>query len=252
MAAGRVQRGGPQAVPTSGASPTGAGTSTAQGVWTFDIYDPRAPRWQEPDATACTAASTVSMLNTIAYNGWDADLIWQPTLSYWTQKAILAFERSHMTMVRGSPGSDPHGWRNALNYFGWGDIMAGVYRDVAYRTEGQAEKGAVSALARYRKPVGILGQWGAHAQFITGYRVVGEDPSTGSMNFRVLGVYLTDPWRAGHYRDTYVTVARWRSGFTWLRFAPYRQTDSPYRDPIDGKIGRQEWYGRWVTIEPTR
>jgi hypothetical protein len=222
------------------------------GTWYFDLYDSRAPRYQEPDKTACTAASTVSMLNTIAYDGWDATLVWQPDTSYRTQERVLAFERDHMTMIRSHPGSDPHGWRNALNYFGWGSLTADVYRDAAYSSQSQAEKAAISALARYRKPVGILSQYGAHAQFITGYRVVGHDPASGSLDFTVLGVYLTDPWRSGRYRDEYVSYARWQWGFNWLRFNEYRQTDSPYRDPIDGRVGRTEWYGKWVIVEPAR
>jgi hypothetical protein len=229
-----------------------AGAADLTGTWYFDIFDARAPRYQEPDKTACTAASTVSMLNTIAYNGWDPSLVWQPDTSYRTQERVLAFERDHMTMVRSHPGSDPHGWRNALNYYGWGSLAAGVYRDSAYSSQSRAEKAAISALARYRKPVGILSQYGAHAQFITGYRVVGHDPASGSLDFTVLGVYLTDPWRSGRYRDEYVTYARWQWGFGWLRFNEYRQTDSPYRDPIDGRIGRAEWYGKWVIVEPVR
>ena len=45
--------------------------------------------------------------------------IWQPTRSGSVRDRILAWERSHDTMTVGS-GTDPHGWRNALNYFGWG------------------------------------------------------------------------------------------------------------------------------------
>ncbi len=32
--------------------------------------------------------------------------------------SILAFERSHDTLRSTSAGSDAHGWRNALNYYG--------------------------------------------------------------------------------------------------------------------------------------
>jgi hypothetical protein len=222
------------------------------GTWTYDMFDARAPRWQEPDETACTAASVVSMLNTIAFNGADEALVWQPNVSFSVQETILGFERTHMTMRRSSAGSDAHGWRNALNYFGWGSLQAGVYADVAYGSLAQAEKGLVSALARYHKPVGILTQYGRHAQFITGYKVYGENPATGSTNFRIVGVYMTDPWRSGRYRDTFVTPDTWRHGWYWLRWERYLETDSPYRDPIDGHVGRSEWVGKWVTVQPTR
>jgi hypothetical protein len=224
----------------------------ATGTWSYDVFDRRAERWQDPDMTACTASSAQSMLNTIAYSGLDPSLTWKPTVSYSAQESILSYERAHMTMRKSLAGSDPHGWPNALNYYGWGSIDAGVYRDSSFTSIDRAERAAVSALARFRKPVGVLSQDGRHSEFITGYRVTGEDPRSGSLNFRIVGVYLTDPWRAARYRDAYVTYTRWRWGFTWLRFSPYRQIDSPYRDPIDGRVGRSEWYGKWVIIEPTR
>jgi hypothetical protein len=233
---------------TDGATVVSTGTDT----WTFDLYDPRAERWQNPDLTACTAAAALSMLNTISYNDFATSIQWLPTLSFTKQESIFAYERLHMTMLKKSAGSDPHGWRNALNFFGWGSIDAGVYQDFAYSSIDAAEKAVVSALALYRKPVGVVSQLGAHAEFVTGYKVVGDDPSTGSSNFRVVGVFLSDPWRSARYRDKYITYARWRWGFTWSRFGPYLQTDSPYRDPIDGQIGEREWYGRWVIVAPVK
>jgi hypothetical protein len=232
----------------SAALPAAPGPAT----WSLDLYDPRAERWQDPDLTACTAAAAQSMLNTISYSGTDPTLTWQPTNSYSMQESILSFERAHMTMLKRSAGSDPHGWRNALNYYGWGSISAGVYRDLAYSSIDAAQKAAVIAIARFHKPVGVFSQGGAHAEFVTGYRVIGDDPRTGSSEFRILGVYLTDPWRVARYRDAYVTSSRWRWGFTWLRFEPYLQPDSPYRDPIDGQIGKVEWYGKWVIVKPVK
>ncbi len=253
----------PKPGPTTGPSPTsvtgpvsmvaGAQALVAKtATWTFNLYDPRAERWQDPDLTACTAASAQSMLNTIAYTGSDPTLLWQPNNSYAKQESILGYERAHMTMRKSSPGSDPHGWRNALNYFGWGSIDAGVYRDSAYSNLGQAAVAVVLAIAKYHKPVGVFSQGGAHSEFITGYRVVGDDPSTGSASFRIVGVYLTDPWRVARYRNAFIPYSRWRWGFNWLRYTPYWQADSPYRDPIDGHIGKSEWYGKWITIEPVK
>ncbi len=220
--------------------------------WTFDEYDARAERYQDPDYTACTAAATESMLNTITYAASSAGLVWQPTISYDVQESILAYERNHMTMLSTSAGTDPHGWRNALNYYGWGSMSAGVYRDSAYSSFDAAARAAVSALAVYRKPVGILALAGGHAQFITGYQVSGDDPASGSMAFTVIGVNLTDPYQSSGHRDTWVTRSQWQSGTTWLRFSPYLETDSPYRDPIDGQVGYDEWYGKWVILDPVR
>jgi hypothetical protein len=221
-------------------------------AWTTDLYDTRADRFQDPDYTACTAAATMSMLNDITYNGGASGLAWTATTAYATQESILAYERAHMTMLTTSFGTDPHGWRNALNYYGWGSMDAGVYRDVSYTSFDAAAKGAVSALAMYHKPVGILAVAGQHAEYITGYQVTGDDPRTGSMNFTVVGVDLTDPLAYNGHRDTWVTLEDWRSGSTWIKFAAYLETDSPYIDPVDGQIGYNEWYGKWVTIEPAK
>ena len=221
-------------------------------VYTSDLSDPRADRWQDPDYTACTAAATMSMLNAISYASTDATLTWQPTTSYTTQESILAYERANMTMLTSSPGTDPHGWRNALNYDGWGSINAGVYRDSAFDTFDDATKAAVSALARYHKPVGILSLAGAHAMYLTGYETYGDDPSTGSLNFTIVGVDFTDPFQSNAHRDTWLTLDDWENGGTWVRFLPYLETDSPYTDPVDGQIAYNEWYGKWVIIDPTR
>jgi hypothetical protein len=224
--------------------PDGLATST------LDLYDVRADRWQDPDLTACTAASTESMLNTIFYAATAPGLLWHPTTSYLTQETILAFERANMTMLGTSAGSDPHGWRNALNYFGWGSLTSAAYRDSSYSSFDAAAKAAVSALARYHKPVGILSRGGHHAQVLTGYEVTGDDPGTGSLNFAIVGVDLTDPYQSAGYRDTWVNLSDWRSGSFSIQFSPYLETDSPYQDPIDGQIGTSEWYQKWVIIEP--
>jgi hypothetical protein len=224
--------------------------TSAPATWTLDISDPRADRWQDPDLTACTAAATASMLNDIYYTGSASGLVWQPTTSYTDQEAILAYERANMTMLTTSAGTDPHGWRNALNYYGWGSVTAAVYRDSSYGSFDTAAKAVVSALARYHKPVGILAHAGRHSQYVVGYMVTGDDPSTGSTNFTIMGVDLTDTLQSAGYRDTWVYVADWRSGSASIQFSPYLETDSPYQDPIDGQVGTTEWYGKWVVIDP--
>jgi hypothetical protein len=175
---------------------------------------------------------------------------WAPTLRYGTIESILRWERSHMTMPSFRPGSDAHGWRNALNYYGWGSITAGVYKDFSFRTIDQAAIETVAAIAVHGMPVGILAWYGSHAQIVTGYRVVGEDPRTGSRNFTVQGVYISDPLKESHYRNTYIPIGVWRSGGPKIQFTPYLQTDSVIRDPIDGQVGRNEWRARYVVMAP--
>jgi hypothetical protein len=237
-------------------APVGAAAAPvdAPATWTFNMYDQRAVRWQDPDETACTAASTEMMLNMI-FLGADVDaasprgplptaLLWRPDTTYAVQETILAYARANMTMSPSSAGTDPHGWRNALNYYGWGSIGAGVYRDSAYSSFDAAAKAAVISLARYHRPVGVLSRAGRHSQIINGYRVSGEDPR--------VGVYVTDPLRSDAVRNTWLSSRNWQSGPTELRFTPYLETDSPYVDSIDGQAGKTEWYGKWVIIDAVR
>ncbi|OGO52304.1 MAG: hypothetical protein A2V84_14325 [Chloroflexi bacterium RBG_16_70_13] len=219
--------------------------------WIGNLYDGRAARYQQPDLTACTATAVMTMLNMVAYGGQTepGGFAWQPTRAYDVQSAILAWEREHMTQPRaGTEGSDPHGWRNALNHFGWGSMDRDVYRDLAFNDQDTALREAIMRVAFYGKPTGLLMLNGAHAVVLNGWDVVGNDPRTGSMDFTVRGVYLTDPWQPNGHRNYYVTRASLASGAKWLRFGPYLETDSTAVDPIDGRVGRDEWYGRYVIV----
>ena len=131
------------------------------------------------------------MLNTIAARGTGGDgFAWTPyrvkldpdPANRQDMLSILAFERANDTLRSASHGSDPHGWRNALNAYGWGqdamtDPARRVYDDREYRTFGGAVRAAVKSIARYSMPVGILGWAGGHAQVMTGYVVTGADPA---------------------------------------------------------------------------
>jgi hypothetical protein len=177
--------------------------------------------------------------------------LWRTNTTYAQQESILAYARANMTMNPSSAGSDPHGWRNALNYFGWGSMGAGVYRDSAYSSFDAAAKAVVVSLARYHRPVGVLSRAGRHSQIVNGYAVVGDDPRVGD-DFAVVGVWVTDPLRSDAMRNTWISSRNWQSGPTGLRFTPYLETDSPFVDRIDGRIGKTEWYGKWVIIDAVR
>ena len=218
---------------------TAAGLAYSQptGRWVGNLYDPAAVRWQQPNPYACTAAAVLMMLNMIALQSptKGEGFAWSPSVSYALQNEILAYERAHMTMVlAGTHGTDPHGWRNAFNEYGWGSLEAGVYRDEAFASFDDAVKAAIIGTARFGKPTGMLMLAGQHAELISGWDVTGEDPSTGSTKFAVNGVWLTDPWEPNDYRNTYVPLAWLKSGSKFLRFSPLRETDSPGVDPIDG------------------
>jgi len=227
-------------------------------TWSFDMYDPAAVLYQDPDYTACASAAAQIMLNT-AFDVSEQDYVssgtemfhlsmrWQPDTSAATMETILAYSRANMTMLTSSLGTDPHGWRNSLNYFGWGTMRGGVYSDTAYTSFADAAKAVVASLARSHKPVGLLARAGTHAQLVTGYVVTGENP-TVSDNYTVVGVYLTDPLRSAAMRDAWIPLSTWQSGVYAIRFTPYTETDSPYTDPIDHNVGITEWYGKWVII----
>lgn len=228
--------------------------------------------YQDPYYTACTAATTMFMLNTIARRGTGGSgFIWRPS----TVKndpanprdlvSILAWERAHDTLAGTSNGSDAHGWRNALNYFGWGsaalsDPTRMIYNDVEYGSFGSAVHAAVRAIARYDKPVGVLAWAGGHAQVLTGYTVSGDNPVT-SDNFTVSYVWLTDPLKSDGSVNRKLSLASFQSGDLHYRFRWYLETDSPYDDPyvagflrssVPPTSGPSEWYHRWVLVLPIR
>lgn len=215
--------------------------------------------------SACTSASTLDMLNFIALKGTGGPAFrWTVSLSAAKVDSILAWERVNDTL-QGGTGSDPHGWRNALNYYGWGaeamKYRQRVYDDRSYDSYAGAVKDAVRALIRARKPVGILAWRGRHAQMMTGYYGLQGDPfkkradGTWANEFTVGGFYISDPLRS----DDIVNLAVSYDGFRTtsnlkLRFQRYYETDSPYDDPYTPgtKPSRDEWYGFYVLIVPVR
>ena len=232
-------------------------------IWSDNIYNPAVVRFQNPDWAACAAAAAQSMLNLISLS-LEADVPpprggslpsttfrWMMTNSFEMQEQILAYERDNMTMYWSSFGTDAHGWRNALNYYGWGSMRAGVYVDSPYSSFDAAARQTIHSLAVTGKPVGILGWFGGHAQYVTGYTVQGDDPRV-SNNWRIIGVFLTDPLESDHIRNAFVTYETWRDGPTYYRFSPYYNSDSPFTDPIDGASGNAQWWGKWVIVEAVK
>jgi hypothetical protein len=222
-------------------------------------------RYQDPDWRACAAASTRSMLNFVAVNDTASEgALWQTTNSMAIQDRILRWARHHDTLD-GGHGTDPHGWRNALNYFGWGPdaLQAGsrVYDDRAYRKYGRAMKAAVRALISTGKPVGLAGWRGRHAQMITGYYGLSGDPfarnSEGryANDFTVRGFYLSDPLRKSNAVDRKISYRALRDTTTYKwRFQRFYERDSKLDDPYTPgyRKSRAEWYRRFVLILPIR
>jgi hypothetical protein len=222
-------------------------------------------RFQDPNWAACTSTSARTMLNLIAVRSTGGvGFRWHPTNWNSVRDSMLAWERTHDTLV-GGYGSDPHGWRNALNYYGWGAaaMLAGsrVYDDFSYGTFDNAIKDAVRALAKTGKPVGVLGWRGAHAQMITGYYGLVGDPfakdATGHWrnSFTIAGFYLTDPLRATNWVNRGIAPywLRYTANYR-IRFQRFYETDSRYDDPYTPgyRVSRDEWYGRYVLVLPIR
>ena len=118
-----------------------------------------------------------------------------------------------------------------------------TYQVFAYGTYADAVKQAVIAIARYRRPVGMLGWAGGHAQVINGYTVFGQDPAKSSQ-FTVVSVNLTDPLKRDAMRNVRLTYSELASGSLKYRFRRYRQTDSPKDDPyMPGVVAADRgWY----------
>ncbi|MEO8274333.1 MAG: Ig-like domain-containing protein [Chloroflexota bacterium] len=223
------------------------------------MYDATGVRYQDPNYSACVATSTMMMLNSIDTRGTEGEgFLWTHTTSSTTQTNILAFDRAYMTQVQYHGGADAHGWRNGLNYYGWGrDAMTDptkmVYKDLAYSTYTAAVKAAIQAIARYNNPVGFMGWAGGHAQFINGYIVYGEDPAT-SLNFTVQSVYITDPLHSDYARNLKLSNHDFQFGSTKYRFRAYIYTDSPSDDRYTPgtTASYKEWLHKWVIIAPVR
>ena len=252
----------------------GAAAGLAGSTWSRNLYNRNGYVYQDPYPTACTAAALMMMLNftALAHTGGNG-FVWtnyrvqrsaDPT-NYRDMTSILYFERTHDTLRSTSAGSDAHGWRNALNYYGWGkavmtDPSKRVYDDLAFGTFTAAVKAAIRAIARFHKPVGILGWGGQHAQVITGYIVTGADPAL-SNDFTIKYIYLSDPLRSDYIRNKPLTLKAFQSGDLHYRFQHYRETDSPKDDWLSAgwrrssvvpTVGPSEWYHRWVIIAPIR
>jgi hypothetical protein len=222
-------------------------------------------RYQDSNRYACTSAAAMDMLNWIAMSGsGGAGFRWRVSRSPALRDSMLAWERTHDTLA-GGRGSDPHGWRNALNYYGWGSTaLRPAYRkydDRSFNTYAQAVKASVRALIATRKAVGVIGWAGKHAQIIVGYYGLVGDPfakdAAGIYTnaFSVEGFYLVDPLMSQGMVNVQVSYETFRTSTNpRLRFQKYLETDSPYDDPYTPGIkpSRQEWYGKFVTVMPIR
>jgi PKD repeat protein len=225
-------------------------------LYTRNLYS-NLVRYQNPDLTACVGAATLIMLNQVAANGArGSGFRWVTSTTLARQRSVIRWARAHDTLEPGPGGTDPNGWRNALNQYGWGDykdpatMTYQVFADTSYE---MAVKRAVAAMARFHRPVGVLGWAGGHAQVLHGYVVYGQDPAR-SMHFTVRYVYLTDPLRRDALRNARISYAGLAGGPLKFRFRAYRQKDSPYDDPFTAGVLRADraWYGRYTIVAPVR
>ena len=251
------------AIGAVGAAPPATQAATAP--TSLYLFQPKGFTWQDPNMYACVATSVQDMLNFTALNGKGGpNFVWRVDNNPGTRDAILAWARKYDTL-QGGNGTDPHGWRNALNVWGWGwnSVKHGykVYEDYSFAAYDNAVKQAVRSMIAYRKPVGALAWAGKHAQMIVGYYGLSGDPfaknSAGQYTnaFTVAGFYLADPLRSQNIVNTRVSYSTWKTTTNLkLRFRPYLERDSPYDDPYTPgtRPSRDEWYGKFVVILPIR
>jgi hypothetical protein len=99
--------------------------AAAPNTYELDLYNSQGVLYQDPDTTACAAAAAQMMLNMATYQAnlsflssnevFQLPMRWRIDTSAAKKAAILAYSRANMTMLTSSLGTDPHGWRNALN-----------------------------------------------------------------------------------------------------------------------------------------
>ena len=207
----------------------------------------------------------MDMLNCIKLSGQGGTgFRWEVRLGSGARDSILAWERTHDTLAGGN-GSDPHGWRNALNYYGYGSAYLGSeyphLRGLRVQHLCAGHEGSRPGDDPYHKPVGIAAWRGTHAHMLTGYDGIVGDPfavdAAGNYlnDFTITAVYLTDPLQASavvNKRILYSTLGSTTN--TRIRYQAYYETDSPYDDAYtSGTVAaRDEWYGRWVIIAPKK
>jgi hypothetical protein len=231
----------------------------------MNLYQSTGFRYQDPYYSACVSTAAMVMLNAIDSAGSGGSTFrWVPSTSSSLVQSMLTWTRAHDTLSGGT-GSDPNGWRNALNFYGWGEgaLLEGYrrYEVGTYKTYAGAVKAAVRAMLRTRKPVGVLAHAGHHAQWLTGYYGLHGDPfataSDGSYTdaFTVDGFYLSDPLKSDGFRNAKITYSRLRDSTNLeLRFRKYLQTDSLLDDPytVSTTVAKDAWYGRFVLVIPRR
>ena len=217
-------------------------TTTPQ-LYSQDTYAAQGYRTENPDRTACVATSIQIMLNYIRKSG--AEIPWGVDTSFSKQEEILKWIRNHDAYPDGKIGSDMVGWRDGLEHFG------GVpYAIMTFDSFNAAAKQIVKSIAEYNMPVGILGWAGRHAQIITGYDVVGNDPRK-SDNFVIKDFRVTDPLEADRMIHEKVKYGTLRGGPRRIRYKRDTDTYSTLIDPVTGdNPADKNWIGKFVMVVP--
>ena len=121
------------------------------GTYSANLYS-NLVRYQNPDLTACVGAATLIMLNQVATQGSPGDgFQWVPSTELSRQRSIIRWARAHDTLEPGPGGTDPNGWRNALNQYGWDDYedpATMTYQVFSFMSYTTAVKSAVDLPSR--------------------------------------------------------------------------------------------------------
>ena len=215
----------------------------ASTTWSRNLYVSNAFLYQDPYYTACTAASAMHMLNTIAYRhtGGD-DFAWRPTGSRTGQLEHAGHDVDPRVLasLRHAPqhlGGHRRAWlaqRAELLRLGQGRDdrrePARLRRPGLHHVR-VGDEGRRPGDRQVRDAGGGPRRAGGHAQVITGYVVTGKDPRKSS-DFTIHWIYLSDPLDESNIRNRRTSYAAMRDGALKFRFQWYRETDMTGRRPV--------------------
>jgi len=208
------------------------------------------------DNTTCVPATTQMILNFIYQNGSGGEgFDWELNTSNQKQRKLRSWIRAHDTLYPGGVGSDPNGWRNGLNKFGWNEFKKQnkrVYEVMTFNNKDNAMRTIVESIAKYDKPVGVIGWNGKHAYIVHGY-VADGDPAE-SDDYKVKSIFMTSPLRSDHIVNKKISYRNFKKGKYNERLTRYHEDDSPFKDKYSSgnKRADKDWSNSIILLIPVK
>jgi hypothetical protein len=232
----------PSVTPTLESTPSPEPTSTPeQTSYTFNLYDRRGVHWQVMNA--CVGDSAQILLNFAALAGTGGN--WKLNVSLTTEDKMEAYALNHDVTPGNTTdgGSDPVGLRETINHYGFAGQQ--VFKIRTYSSYGSALEGIVDSIRQTHRPVIAFTDTGYHLLIVSGYKVT---------DAKIEGVYVTDPLGSDHLNNAFISAGSWSDSKARnsIAFNPvfdqYLQKDGTLKDPLTGRTGKSELYGKWVVV----